>query len=212
MGKYKIIASGSTGNAVLYHGCILIDCGVPFSMLKEHVKDIQLVLLTHEHADHFNPTTINRLAKERPALRFGCADYLFYKVFKLGIDQKRIDIYEPSKWYDYGQFKISTFNLYHDVENIGYRIDYGGHKAIHATDTFTLEGITAKYYDLFALESNYDEETVWDRINEIESKGGFSHQRGAINSHLSEQQARNFFFENKHENSQLIRLHESKHI
>jgi len=205
---YKIIASGSTGNAVLYHGCILVDCGVPFSMLKEYVKDIQLVLLTHKHKDHLNTTTIQRLIKERPTLRLGCGKHLF----PFFIPNKRIYIYEPNKWYDYGPFKISTFNLYHDVENIGYRIDYGGHRTIHATDTFTLEGITAKNYDLFALEHNYDEETVWDRIKEIEENGGFAHQRGAINSHLSEQQARQFFWENKHENSQLIRLHESKHL
>jgi phosphoribosyl 1,2-cyclic phosphodiesterase len=207
---YKIIASGSTGNAVLYHGSILVDCGVPFLMLREHVQNLQIVLFTHEHADHFNPITIKRLAKERPTLRFGCGKHLFYKLLVLGVKQRNIDVFEIGKLYDYGNFQISTIQLYHDIENIGYRIKNKWHMTIHCTDTATLEGITAKNYDLFALEHNYDEETIWQTIEAIESKGGFAHQRGAINSHLSEQQARNFFFENKGENSQLIRLHESK--
>lgn len=207
---YKIIASGSTGNAVLYLNSILIDCGVPFMLLREHVQNMQIVLLTHEHSDHFNPITIRRLAKERPALRFGCGKHLFYKLLTAGVKQRNIDVFEVGKWYDYVQFKISPIKLYHDVENIGYRINHKLFNIIHCTDTATLEGITAKNYDLFALEHNYDEETVWETIEAIESKGGFAHQRGAINSHLSEQQARNFYFENKGENSQLIRLHESK--
>ena len=208
---YKIIASGSNGNCVLYHqNTIAVDMGVHFNAIKPYLHSIQLVLLTHEHADHFNPITIKRLAKERPTLRFGCGKHLFYKLLTSGVKQGNIDVFEVGKWYNYGEFMISTIQLYHDVENVGYRIHKGYHKTIHATDTFTLEGITAKNYDLFALEHNYDEETVWDRIKEIEESGGFAHQRGSINSHLSEQQARNFFFENKHENSQLIRLHESK--
>jgi phosphoribosyl 1,2-cyclic phosphodiesterase len=203
---YKIIASGSTGNAVLYHGSILVDCGVPFSALKEDLFGLKIVLLTHMHHDHINPLTFKKLVAERPTLRFGCGAHML--PFLKGV--KNVDVFEVGKLYDYGDFQISPIKLYHDVENFGYLIDYKGHKTIHCTDTATLEGITAKNYDLFALEHNYDEETVWETIEAIESKGGFAHQRGAINSHLSEQQARNFFFENKGENSQLIRLHESQ--
>ena len=68
----------------------------------------------------------------------------------------------------------------------------------------------AKNYDLYALESNYNEDEIYDLIESKEEKGQFAYQKGAINSHLSEQKARDFFFKNKGENSQLIRLHESK--
>ena len=70
--QYKIIATGSKGNAILYHNCILVDCGVPFTLLKPYYKDIKLVLLTHIHGDHFNIQTIKKLAFERPSIRFGC--------------------------------------------------------------------------------------------------------------------------------------------
>ena len=69
--RYNIIATGSTGNAVKIND-ILIDCGVSFKKLKDVYKHIKLVLLTHEHSDHFRTPTIRKLAAERPTLRFGC--------------------------------------------------------------------------------------------------------------------------------------------
>jgi len=124
---------------------------------------------------------------------------------------KNVDVCEIGVLYDYGLFSICPVKLWHDVDNFGYRIFKDGYKIFHATDSSHLNGITAVGYDLMCLEHNYNEDTVFETIRDIESKGGFAHQRGAINSHLSEQQARDFFYKNKGEHSQLIRLHESKH-
>ncbi len=65
---YDVISTGSKGNAVIIDN-ILIDCGVPFNKLTQAYKKLQLVLLTHKHSDHFRPSTIKRLAAERPTLR-----------------------------------------------------------------------------------------------------------------------------------------------
>ena len=65
---YRIIKTGSKGNAIVINDSILIDCGVPYKDLS--VSRLRLVLLTHEHIDHFNPATVGRLALERPTLRF----------------------------------------------------------------------------------------------------------------------------------------------
>ena len=123
---------------------------------------------------------------------------------------KNVDYYESGQVYNYGSFSISPITLYHDVPNFGYRIFKDETKIIHCTDTCHLEGISAKEYDLYAIEHNYDEETIMERISARESRGEFAHQRGAINSHLSEQQARDFIFKNKGPNSQVLRLHETK--
>lgn len=203
---YQILSSGSSGNAVIYHNSILLDCGIPFSLLKPHVKDLQLVLLTHQHEDHLNIATIKKLALERPALRFGCGAFLL--PFLEGI--KNVDVYETGKIYDYGSFKVSPVKLYHDVPNFGYRIFKGNHKLIHCTDTFTLQGIIAKEYNLFMLECNYDEDTVWDIIRAKEERGEYAHQRGSINSHLSRQAAQNFVLSNAGENYEFVMLHQSK--
>ncbi|QQV90917.1 metal-dependent hydrolase [Polaribacter phage Freya_1] len=201
----NILSSGSKGNCIIYHNSIAVDMGVPFSMIKECQNSLQIVLLTHIHGDHFNVSTIKKLALERPTLRFACGDFLADKLEGI----KNVDILEAGKIYDYGAFKVSPIVLYHDVPNFGYRIFKGDHKTIHATDTCHLNGITAKNYSLYCVESNYNEDTIFESIKIKQSKGEFAYQTGAINSHLSEQQARDFIFKNKGEHSEVIRLHES---
>lgn len=203
---HNVLSSGSSGNCVIYHDTIAVDMGVSFSMINPYVNDLQIVLFSHIHTDHFNISTIKKLAFERPALRFACGEFLAEKL--QGI--RNVDILEAGKVYDYGSFKISPIVLYHDVPNFGYRIFKGDHKTIHITDTFTLEGISAKDYDLYAIESNYNEDTIFESIERKKAKGEFAYQEGAINSHLSEQQARDFIFKNRGEHSKVLRLHESK--
>ena len=203
---YNVIATGSTGNSVLYLNSILIDIGVPYSRLKPHVKDIQIVLLTHAHGDHLNIKTLQRLQKERPSLRIGCGEWML--PYLEGITN--VDVYEIGKLYDYGQFKISPFKLYHDVPQIGYRLFKDETKIFHATDTKTLEGVTARNYDLYCIEANYSEPIAQQMIEQAREKGEFTHIIGSVNSHLSEEQCNDFYYKNKSEKSKLIRLHETR--
>jgi len=202
---YNVISSGSKGNCIVYHDTIAIDMGIPYSSIKQLKNELQIVLLTHKHGDHLNLTTIQKLSFERPTLRFACGAFLLD--YLEGV--KNVDVLEAGKVYDYGSFKISPIVLYHDVPNFGYRIFKGDHKTIHITDTSHLIGISAKDYDLYAIESNYNEDTIFESIARKEAKGEFAHQKGAINSHLSEQQARDFIFKNRGEKSKVLRLHES---
>ena len=130
------------------------------------------------------------------------------KEYVVGI--KNVDFYEIGQMYNYGSFSVSPIKLYHDVPNCGYRIFKDGKKILHATDTAHLDGITAVGYDLYAIEHNYNEDTVFYSIAKKQSRGEYAHQVGSINSHLSEQQARDFIFKNKADYSQVLRLHESK--
>lgn len=202
----EIIGTGSSGNAVLYHRNILIDIGLPYKRIEPYKNEIQLVLLTHEHlSDHLNISALKKLCFEKPLIRVACGQWMVK--YLDGI--RNIDVLESGLVYDYGSFKISPFNLYHDCQIYGYRIFKGEHKTFHATDTFTLEGLSAKNYDLFCIEFNYCEETHQKRIEEKQKRGQFAYEIGAVNSHLSEEQAREFIFKNSNENSKVIRLHES---
>jgi phosphoribosyl 1,2-cyclic phosphodiesterase len=205
---YNVLSTGSKGNCVIYHNTIAIDMGVSYSMIKNYQNDLQLVLLTHIHGDHFNLATIKKLAFERPTLRFACGEFL--SEYLQGI--KNIDILKAGVVYDYNCFKVSPITLYHDVPNFGYRIYKGEHKTIHITDTSHLEKIEAKNYDLYAIEFNYDEDTIFESIKNKHLKGEFAYQIGSVKTHLSEQQARDFIFKNKKEDSKVLRLHESKNI
>jgi len=209
---YNVIATGSKENAVIYgsNGYIAVDCGVSFAKIKPFLKDLRLVLFSHLHSDHFNSATIKRMAFERPSLRFGCGQFMLDSLLSLNINTNNIDVYDYGKLYDYGIFKISPVKLYHDIEIFGYRLFIDGKKIFHATDTAHLKGITAKDYSIYALEANYDEETVWQHIEEKERRGEFAHQRGAINSHLSIQQAHSFLLNNAGANYEFVQLHQSK--
>ena len=198
--------TGSMGNAVLYFGNILVDIGVPYSCLKPYVKDIQIVLLTHAHGDHLNLKTLKRLIFERPSLRIGCCEWMLPHL----TDFKNVDVYEIGKLYNYGAFQLSPFKLYHDVPQVGYRLFKDEIKIFHATDTSTLEEVTALGYDLYCIEANYSEPIAKQMIEQAREKGEFTHVIGSINSHLSEEQCNDFFYKNKKENSKLIRLHETR--
>ena len=125
----KVISTGSKGNAVVLNNIILIDCGVSFKALKDAYKSLKIVLLTHIHSDHFRKSTIKRLAADRPTLRFAAPEWLYESLIKCGADDSNIDVVEIGKIYGYGAFKISPVKLYHDVDNVGYRIFWGEEKA-----------------------------------------------------------------------------------
>lgn len=203
---YNVIATGSTGNAVIYFDRILVDCGVSFSKLEKYARNIDIVLLTHEHKDHINISTLKRLQALKPNLRIGCCEWMLLHIKGL----RNVDVYQIGTLYDYTIFKVCPIKLFHDVPNAGYRIFHGDNKVLHATDTAHLNGISAKGYDLYAIEHNYNEDTVYQHIAEKEARGEFCHQRGSINTHLSDQQARDFIFNNKKESSKVLRLHQSK--
>lgn len=206
--KYNIIATGSRGNAIVIEDIILIDCGVSFKKLKDYYKKLQIVLLTHIHGDHFNKTTIKALSKERPTLRFGCCEWLVSALVECGVDKLNIDIYEIGKTFDYGLFKVSPVHLYHDVEQCGYRLFMNDKKAIYMTDTSTLDGIEAKNYDLYLIESNYNDEEIEQRIKEKREKGEFVYEYRAKESHLSQEQTDAFLLDNMGDNSTYEYLHE----
>lgn len=203
--KHNVISTGSKGNAVIYSESILLDCGVSYIKLRRYVNKLQIVLLTHEHKDHLNIRTLKRLQAERPTLRIGCGKWMLPLLNGLN----NIDVYEVGKIYNYGTFKVSIGKLYHDVPNCFYRLFVGEYKIFHATDTAHLKGITAKGYDLYAIEHNYDEEKAQQAIEIAKETGEYCHAIGSINSHLSIEQAWEFINKNKKENSETVRLHQS---
>lgn len=214
--KYKIIATGSQGNAVVLNDTILIDCGVSFKALKDVYKDLKLVLLTHLHSDHFNRTTINRLALSRPTLRFACCEWLVPELLRheglngCSVPQRNIDVLEVGKIYDYGAFKVSPIKLYHDVKNCGYRLFFDKEKVLYATDTAHLDGITAKNYDLYMIEANYQEDDLQERIQAKQESGQYCYEINVASRHLSHEQASEFLLNNMGSKSDYVFLHQHK--
>lgn len=203
--NYKVINSGSDGNATVLENIILIDCGISFKKLENYYKKLKIVLLTHKHGDHFNKATIKKLAYERPTLRFACCEWLVDSLVKCGVNKKNIDVIEIGKKYNYKIFQIVAIKLYHDVLNCGYRIFINNKKIIYATDTKTLDGISAKKYDLYLIEGNYEsEEELHNRATDE------YYEKRVKETHLSKVQATEWLMKNMGENSKYVFMHEHK--
>ena len=188
--NYKIISSCSTGNASIIRDIILIDCGVAFKRLEKYYKNLKLVLLTHR------------------TFRFACCEWLLKPLLDCGISRNNIDVLQIGTRYDYKLFKIVPIKLYHDVPQCGYRVIFDDYKVIYITDTNTVEGISAKNYDLYLVEANYDEDEMQERIKKKQKECQYVYEFRAKENHLSKQQASEFLLENMGENSEYVFMHE----
>jgi len=192
----RTIGTGSDGNCFLFNDKIMIDAGLPYSKLSFDLENLEYVLLTHIHGDHFNPATIRKLFVNSEAV-FVCGAWLHDDLLNIGVDEDRIMIVEANQLYTLGDFKISPFIAFHDVQNFGYRLLHKGHKHFHVTDTSTLEGLTAHGYESASIECNHCIVKATDLIDTAFENGEFTHLTGAINSHLSVQKTIDFVKANK---------------
>lgn len=204
---FKIISTGSKGNAVIIKDIILIDCGVPFKAIKPYSKQLKLVLLTHIHSDHFNKTTIKKLASERPALRFACGRWLVEPLVECGVLKKNIDVVDFDHIYAYKICNIIPVFLKHDVPNCGYHIHFPTGKVFYATDTNNLNGIKAPNYDLYAVEANYEDEIIKQKIKEKELAGIYPYEKRVLKTHLSKSKCDDFIYSNAGPKSEYVYLH-----
>lgn len=207
---YNVVSTGSKGNAVVINDCILIDCGVPFKLLASHTKALKLVLLTHEHGDHFNAATVRKLHQQRPTLRFGCCEWMIPHLLAAGVDSRVIDVYVPylPAFLMYGpSLSIRTQMLTHNVPNCGYHIHMNGKRLFYATDTGTLDGVEAKGYDWYLVEANHTEADIAARIAEKQAVGEYAYEYRAAENHLSREQAEDWLYQQMGPHSQYVFLH-----
>lgn len=204
---YNIIATGSKGNAVVIDRSILIDCGVPFKALMSCYKELRLVLLTHIHSDHFSPSTLRRLAAERPTLRFACGYWLGRPLVEAGVPAEQIDILMPGKLYGYGLCNVVPCMVKHDVPNCGWKVWLNGEKLFYCTDMNNLNGIVAPNYNLYMVEANYDEKEIQEKIAEKKLNGEFVYEKRVLRDHMSKAKANDWLYANMGPNSAYIYMH-----
>lgn len=206
----EVLQTGSSGNCVILNGVIALDMGVAYKKVAPHVRGLQLVFVSHEHGDHFKPSTIRALAAERPMLRFCGGDWMAGKFAKEGVPARNIDVLEAGKRYNYGSFQIEPVTLYHDVPNFGLRVFMGSEKAIYIVDTGYVDDVEAAGYDLYLLEANHTRAEIAARITEKQARGEFAYERRAAMNHLSQEQALDWLARNAGPNSRVLFLHQHK--
>jgi Cft2 family RNA processing exonuclease len=206
--EYNIISSGSKGNCVLLERYIAIDMGVPWKLIEPHVNSLRLVLLTHMHGDHFNRATVRRLASQRPALRWGCAEWMAAAAVECGVKPEKIDLHDMDTSMSYGELTIEAFPLRHNVPNCGWKLRLpSGERVIYATDTASMLGVEAPNYDLYFIEADYGEEEIVERIRRKQETGEYIHEYDAMQNHLSREAAENWLYTQMGPNSAYVLMH-----
>lgn len=122
-----------TGIEVLCHSSIRIDKHLimyfdPFKVNKEY-KDADIIFITHSHYDHFSEEDIEKVRKDNTYLVV--PEDCLIKSLKMGFDESRILVVEPSEKYELLGIKFETvpaYNIekqYHSKESnwVGYILE-----------------------------------------------------------------------------------------
>lgn len=207
----NILGSGSAGNGTIINNKILIDAGLPYCLIWPYIYNLQIVLLTHRHSDHFKPSTVRRLQIVRPGLRFACCDWMVPLLVQSGIRKENIDVATPKEPLVYRDFVIEPFLLHHNVPNCGWKVFFRDteEKLFYATDTGNLDDVVALDYDLYLIECNHHEDEIEARIAAKTALGEFCYETEAAKNHLSWEKAISWLQENGPE-STFIPMHQHR--
>lgn len=163
--------SSSSGN--MFHlqtdkSNILIDVGVSYKAIKEGlesigktIKDIDAVLITHEHTDHIKGLPL--LCRKNPNIAIYAsiktAKYLKNMLKEQNIPNKIFDV-EYDKPFKLLDLEITPFEVSHDaVMPCGYNIKCNDKTLSFATDLGYVSDDVFTYLkssDYYVIESNYD--------------------------------------------------------
>ena len=213
----EIISTGSKGNAMLIDNHILIDCGLSFKNLKEHLSKVHKIFITHRHSDHLNLSVLRQIKKHFPHLLKSI--YINQDTYKYIINKDSESFLDVNfnilrNQDDFNikikgrNYNVRTFNLYHDVENYGFIFTKeNGETLLYSTDTSSMIDAPNELFDYILLEGNYDEDTLTEQLLSENVNDGYRAVRNL--RHLSVQQFEEFIFSHSHKDTIAYQLHES---
>lgn len=168
--------SGSSGNSC-YIGTdrmgLIVDAGIRADKIEEKMKDtglsmnqVKALLLTHDHSDHVRYAY--NLIRTRRHMSLYCTPRVLNGILRRHNISKRIKDYHTPIFkeipFKVGPMEITAFDVPHDgSDNMGFYIEYAGHKFALATDLGEVSA-RAEYYmsraNYLVIESNYDSEML----------------------------------------------------
>lgn len=171
--RFTVLASGSTGNASVIdtsEAKLLVDAGLSARKLEQLMdmrdfspKDLDGILITHEHSDHIKGLSVLARKYELPV-------YANEKTWKAmekhagDIPDNKRNIVETGGTLTFGSLKVESFAISHDAaEPVGYCFSLGDLKLSFATDLgYVSEKVLDKIIDsdVLILESNHDVEML----------------------------------------------------
>lgn len=193
--EINIFHSGSKGNLISINNGkdqLILDAGVPIKKINQALNyklgDYAGALISHQHLwlDHCLavPDLISR----------GVHVYAIKEVFEsLSIDSPFAHVIEPKKQFKINSYKIVSFEVKHDVPNVGFLISDNKSKVLYATDCYK---IINRFKDLthILIELNYDIDVLNKNLEE--GKIHKVHYDRVIRSHMELFQTQEFLKHN----------------
>ncbi|MCK8828313.1 MBL fold metallo-hydrolase [Natroniella acetigena] len=170
--QISVLASGSSGNVIYVESeqkKVLIDAGLSGKQINNRlrkinlsVKDLDAILLTHEHTDHIQGAGV--LARRCKIPLYATAGTWQAAGDKLGKLKSEQQCVIDTTSFNLGDCQIKAFSIPHDAqEPVGYTITSCGAKVGVATDMGEVtDHVRAEISDsdLVVLESNHDLEML----------------------------------------------------
>ena len=165
-----ILASGSEGNCLLVSGGgvhLLVDAGIStkrivtgLEQLGLSPRDVEGVLVTHEHSDH--TAGLATLTKQYQLPLYASGGTANALCARISGAADVVKVIPRQGTLSFGEMVVTVFPTSHDAaESVDYRFDCGGAAAGVLTDTgfVTMEAREAlSGVGLLVLESNHDED------------------------------------------------------
>ena len=87
------------------------------------------------------------------------------------------------------------------------QIHFPAGKVFYATDTNNLNGITARHYDLYMIEANFEDDVIREKIAAKKAAGEYAYERRVLKNHLSKAKCDDFIYRNIGPGSEYVYLH-----
>ena len=165
------IASGSSGNCICVgsdDSHVLIDAGISGKRIENGLnainltsKDMQGILITHEHIDHIAGLGVMARRYGLPMYATeGTIDAIRHTSSVGKIDESLFHVIRPTEEFESGDLHITPISISHDAADpVAYRIVKGNRKVAVVTDLGTYDDEIVSQLqelDILLLEANHD--------------------------------------------------------
>ena len=207
------LASGSKGNSI-YVGTsntrILIDAGISCKALQEKlslinvdIRDIDAILITHEHVDHIRG--ISSIALKHKIPIFANSDTA-HAILETLDTSPRFKIFSTGETFEFGDLEIHPFSIQHDtLDPVAFTIRTSSLKLGFCTDLGFVTSLVKthlKECDYLYIEANHEPSMVHASSRPMVYKQRVLSRQG----HLSNQQCAELLAEIAHPNLKHIHL------
>jgi phosphoribosyl 1,2-cyclic phosphodiesterase len=194
--QVRVLASGSNGNCVFLRAGdtrLLLDVGISRRRIikalweiGEELDAIDAIFVTHEHGDHIHALTSVMAKHPHVPVHCTAGTAASVDVPRAAFGADRVQAGEP---FFVGRVQMTPFATSHDAaEPVGVRCDVDGFSFAYVTDLGRVTNEVERVLtgaQVILLESNYDEEMLWNGPYPRQLKRRVASARG----HLSNRQA-----------------------